>query len=194
MTESSGMVQLVRFFSSEVWLKHPNHITAVYQLTCLSWNSEPVNPPPMSRMFMLNPRSTWTETDKHRVIILNEKEMPKDKKALRFLKIILNLYIYHMEKIFSRQYSPPCQTHSGHLRVHGCKPVAGLGRSWGCGRSPPPPGLLAPWLPRAGADSSSERSRRPCWSQLHGPQWSTAVATWKRERKEKTLPRDQHMN
>lgn len=84
-----------------------------------------------------------------------------------------------------RQHSPPCQTHSGHLTVHGCRPVAGPGRSWECGRLPPPPGLPAPWPLPAGVGSFSERSQMSCWSQPRGPLWSTAAATWRRYRMNK---------
>lgn len=111
-----------------------------------------------------------------------QKESRRDKKTWRKPQksqvdpYLLNSYwfiILELKVIFL----PLCQTHSGHLTAHECRPLAGLGRSWGCGKTPPPPGVPAPWLPPAGADCSSERSQRPCWSQLRGPGWTTAAAT-----------------
>lgn len=134
-------------------------------ITSLSWNSEPVNPPPISRMFMLKPRSTWTTT-------LHRKLLPtQGQRGHKEHKRNLERWQLQMDVI------PPCQTRSAHQTARGCTPLAGLGRSWECGRKHPPPGVRAPWRPQAGAESSSERSQRSCWSLLRGQGWTTAAVT-----------------
>lgn len=74
-----------------VWLRQFQKISVVY-LTCFSWPSEPVNPPPMSRMFMLKPRSNWTEKANNQLMMtfLMKKKVQGIKRRLVIRQTVLS--------------------------------------------------------------------------------------------------------